>query len=121
MIAATEASSRGRDDEIARAKDRGGQRHDLGLVPGFLQVEMPGDAASEQPHHLVHAGNHIPQAVAQFVVSEVGHQRAAAAGAAIVVDDQDVVGRPADIELGVLGAAGQRARVAGAGDWFRVW
>ena len=81
---------------------------------------MPDETAREKRHHLVHPENHVAQMVAEFLVFEVGHQWAAAAGAPIVVDDQDIVGRLADIEFHVLGAAGQRARIAGVGDWFRV-
>ena len=68
---------------------------------------MPDETPRQESHHLIHARDCIVQPVAEFLVFEVRHQRAAASGASIVINHQDIVGSPADIKLGVLRAASQ--------------
>ncbi len=110
----------GGDHEIARAQDRGGQRDDFLLVAGLFQVQVPDQAAGQERHHLVHPGDYVTQPVAEFLVLKLRQPRAAAPGVPVVVNNQDIVGRLADIELGVLRAAGHGLRVRLIGDRFRV-
>jgi hypothetical protein len=81
---------------------------------------MPDQATGEESHHLVHARDYIAQPVAEFLVPEFREPWAAAPSVPIVVNDQDVVGRLADVELGILRATGEDVRVALIGDRFRV-
>ena len=82
---------------------------------------MPDEAAREESHHLVYPGHGVLQPVAEFLVLEFRHQRAAAPGASIVINHQDIVGCSADIKLGVLCAAGQRIHIAVVGDRLRIF
>ena len=90
---------------------------DLPLVTGFLQIQVGDEFPGDKCHHVLDDGNGVSGASAQLGVGDPGERRSVAACPGVVVDDEDTVGRPPDVELDVLRTGGRRVlvRLTGGG------
>jgi hypothetical protein len=93
---------RGGHDEAARPEDLQGERDDLVLVAGLLEIQMAGGPARDQGERIRDARHPVPRELAHPLVAQVAKPRPPPSDARVVMHHECSVAGSPDIELDEL-------------------